>query len=36
MNECNFRVNLEAEAKGLNQVTIGNEKRWYNGTIVFE
>jgi hypothetical protein len=36
MHEGTIRVNLEAEAKGIYQVTLGNGKKRYSGTIVFE
>jgi hypothetical protein len=36
MNDGTIKVNLEAEAKGVYQVTLGNEKKRYSGTIVFE
>jgi len=31
-----IKINLEAEAKGIYNVTLGNAKKMYNGKIVFE
>ncbi|MBP6403836.1 MAG: T9SS type A sorting domain-containing protein [Bacteroidia bacterium] len=36
MNEDKVRVNLEAEAKGIYNVTLSNKKKSYQGKIVFE
>ncbi|MBL0257075.1 MAG: T9SS type A sorting domain-containing protein [Bacteroidetes bacterium] len=36
MNEDKIRVNLEAEAKGIYNVTLSNKKKSYQGKIVFE
>ena len=36
MNEDKVRVNLEAEAKGIYNVTLSNGKKNYGGKIVFE
>ncbi|MBL0258275.1 MAG: T9SS type A sorting domain-containing protein [Bacteroidetes bacterium] len=36
MNEDKVRVNLEAEAKGIYNVTLSNMKKSYQGKIVFE
>jgi hypothetical protein len=36
MNEGKIKLNLEAEAKGVYNVTLSNGKKSYNGKIVFE
>jgi hypothetical protein len=36
MNENKVRVSLEAEAKGIYNVTLSNGKKSYGGKIVFE
>ncbi|HRH64956.1 MAG TPA: T9SS type A sorting domain-containing protein [Bacteroidia bacterium] len=36
MSEDKVRVNLEAEAKGIYNVTLSNKKKSYQGKIVFE
>jgi len=36
MNEGKIKVNLEAEAKGVYNVTLSSKKKSYNGKIVFE
>jgi len=36
MNEGKIKLNLEAEAKGMYHVTLGNGKKSYSGKIVFE
>jgi len=36
MNDGKIKLNLEAEAKGMYHVTLGNGKKKYSGKIVFE
>ncbi|MFN8235151.1 MAG: T9SS type A sorting domain-containing protein [Bacteroidia bacterium] len=36
MNEGNIKLNLEQEAKGVYNVVLSNNKKSYNGKIVFE
>jgi hypothetical protein len=36
MNEGKIKVSLEAEAKGIYNVTLSNGKKSYGGKIVFE
>lgn len=36
MNDGKIKLNLEAEAKGMYNVTLGNGKKNYSGKIVFE
>ena len=36
MNEGNIKLNLEQEAKGVYNVVLINNKKSYNGKIVFE
>jgi len=36
MNDGKIKLNLEAEAKGMYNVTLGNGKKIYSGKIIFE
>lgn len=36
MNDGNIKLNLEQEAKGVYNVVLSNNKKSYNGKIVFE
>ena len=36
MNEGNIKLNLEQEVKGVYNVVLSNNKKSYNGKIVFE
>ncbi|MBA3285452.1 MAG: T9SS type A sorting domain-containing protein [Nitrosopumilus sp.] len=36
MNDGKIKLNLEAEAKGVYNVTLTNGKKWFSGRIIFE